>query len=202
MTIRLPSRVVGIIVLLGVTAYRVATLTENTARTITSMDVVAPIVTASRQAQRFRETLVSMPMHRVLERRRDAKRFSRAVPVRAIANTSHGESAQPGVETSARQAHLQSPVDKPARPAPGSPTPKYPNLLKITGVEGEVVVEFVVDTTGLADVSTFKVVTTTHGMFADAYRNALPKMRFLPAENGGKKVKQLLRQSYVFKIPK
>ena len=39
-------------------------------------------------------------------------------------------------------------------------------------------------------------------MFSLAVKNALPRMRFLPAEVGGRKVKQLVQQPFGFNINK
>ena len=47
---------------------------------------------------------------------------------------------------------------------------------------------------------TFKVLKATNDLFANAVRSALPNMRFYPAEVGGKKVKQLVQQSFQFKL--
>ncbi len=91
-------------------------------------------------------------------------------------------------------------VEKQAAAAPGSPGPTYPEMLKQAGIEGQVLASFVVDTTGRADMSTFKVITSTHEQFTQAVRRALPQMRFLPAEVGNKKVKQLVQQPFGFAI--
>ena len=100
------------------------------------------------------------------------------------------------------QTYFEYQVEKPVMAVPGSPAPRYPDILKSAGVEGEVVVAFTVDTTGRADVSTLKILKSTHELFAAAVRTALPSMRFLPAEVGGKKVKQLVQQPFVFNIMK
>jgi len=100
------------------------------------------------------------------------------------------------------QTYFEYQVEKPVMAVPGSPAPRYPDILKSAGVEGEVVVAFVVDTTGRADVGSLKILKSTHELFAAAVRTALPSMRFLPAEVGGKKVKQLVQQPFVFNIMK
>ena len=100
------------------------------------------------------------------------------------------------------QTYFEYQVEKPVMPAPGSPSPRYPDILKSAGVEGEVVVAFTVDTTGRADMSTLKILKSTHELFAAAVKSAMPSMRFLPAEVGGKKVKQLVQQPFVFNIMK
>ena len=109
-----------------------------------------------------------------------------------------------GVEKAVREdnTYFEFQVEKPVMQAPGSPTPAYPDILRQAGVEGEALVSFVVDTTGRADVASFKVIRTTHELFATAVKNALPRMRFIPAEVGDKKVRQLVQQPFSFAITK
>jgi TonB family protein len=91
-------------------------------------------------------------------------------------------------------------VEQPARPAPNNPSAKYPDLLRAAGVDGEVLAQFVVDTTGHIDMGTFKVVKTTHDLFTASVRATLPNMTFLPAEVGGRKVKQLIQMPFEFSM--
>jgi protein TonB len=111
-----------------------------------------------------------------------------------------------GVETKVEvredNTYFDFQVEKPVMQAPNSPTPQYPDILRQAGVEGEALVSFEVDTAGRADVSTFKVIRTTHELFATAVRNALPRMRFIPAEVGDRKVRQLVQQPFAFAIVK
>lgn len=100
------------------------------------------------------------------------------------------------------QPYFDFQVEKPVAPIPGSGSPRYPDILRSASVEGQVVAQFVVDTTGRVEVATFKVITSTHDLFASAVRQALPAMRFLPAEVGGRKVKQLVQQPFVFNLTK
>lgn len=93
-------------------------------------------------------------------------------------------------------------VEKPVSQAPNSGQPRYPDILRQAGVEGDVLATFVVDTTGRADVSSFKVLRSTHDLFTAAVKQALPTMRFIPAEVGGRKVKQLVQQPFAFAIVK
>ena len=111
-----------------------------------------------------------------------------------------------GVETKAvasdNNTYFEFQVEKPVMQAPNSPTPQYPDILRQAGVEGEALVSFVVDTTGRADPTSFKVIRTTHELFATAVKNALPRMRFIPAEVGDKQVRQLVQQPFSFAITK
>jgi periplasmic protein TonB len=93
-------------------------------------------------------------------------------------------------------------VEKPVAPVPGTGNPRYPDILRSSSIEGEVLAQFVVDTTGRVEVSTFKVIRTSHELFSASVRQALPNMRFLAAEVGGRKVKQLVQQPFVFALQK
>lgn len=91
-------------------------------------------------------------------------------------------------------------VEKPAMQAPNSAVPAYPDLLRRAGVEGEALVSFTVDSTGRADLATFKVIHTTHELFAASVKAALPRMRFIPAEVGDRRVAQLVQQAFSFAL--
>jgi protein TonB len=120
---------------------------------------------------------------------------------RAPATTDTGAEVH-GTTPSADNTYVISQVEKPVAQAPNSATPAYPDMLRQAGIEGEALVSFVVDTTGRADAASFKVIRTTHELFATAVKNALPRMRFIPAEIGDRKVKQFVQQPYSFAIVK
>jgi hypothetical protein len=67
-------------------------------------------------------------------------------------------------------------------------------------IEGSVAVQYVVDTTGRADTSSFVVLTTAHNEFSLAVKRTLPEMRFRSAVMGTRKVRQLVQQLFTFKI--
>ena len=81
-----------------------------------------------------------------------------------------------------------------------SAAPMYPPKLLELKVEGGAYVQFVVDTLGLADTLSFRVISATHPEFAQSVREALPAMRFHPAILRSKKVPQLVEQPFMFKI--
>ena len=91
-------------------------------------------------------------------------------------------------------------VDSAATRDPASDGPHYPDSLRVKGVQGEVLVEFTVDTAGHADTTTFTVVETSHPLFTAAVRQALPLMRFTPAVAHGRHVRQLVRLPMKFKL--
>ena len=97
------------------------------------------------------------------------------------------------------QPYFDFQVEKAAAAIPGV-APAYPEMLKSSGVEGEALVQFVVDTTGRAELGSFKVLRASHDAFGQAVRSALPRMRFLPAEIGGRKVRMLVQQPFAFAL--
>jgi periplasmic protein TonB len=100
------------------------------------------------------------------------------------------------------QTYFEFQVEKQVSPLPGNPAPRYPDMLRSANVEGEVLAQFVVDTTGKADMREFKVLKSTHDLFTNAVKAALPNMKFYPAEVGGKKVKQLVQMPFQFSLTK
>ena len=110
--------------------------------------------------------------------------------------------AATGPKPDGDQPYFEFMVEKPVTEQSNTQRPRYPDILKSAGVEGEVLAQFVVDTTGRVEINTFKVLKTSHELFAAAVRSALPGMRFIPAEVGQKRVRQLVQQPFVFAISK
>lgn len=98
------------------------------------------------------------------------------------------------------QTYFAYQVEKPAAMASGTVTPSYPETLRSAAIEGEVDAEFVVDTTGRAQPGSLTITKSTNELFSAAVKTALPRMRFYPAEVGGRKVKQLVQQPFTFTI--
>jgi TonB family protein len=139
-------------------------------------------------------------------------RMIQVAPIVAPPTAQLGAVSQITAETVApRQATLTTPdtgramwefqVATPARWIPGSGMTKYPAELKAAGIQGSVLAQFVVDTAGRADMSTFKALRSSHERFTEAVRNALPTMRFTPAAlPTGRSVKQVIQQEFSFTI--
>jgi protein TonB len=100
------------------------------------------------------------------------------------------------------QTYFEFQVEKQVTPYPGNAGPRYPDMLRSANVEGEVLAQFVVDTAGRAEMSTFKVLKSTHDLFTNAVKATLPNMKFYPAEVGGKHVKQLVQMPFQFNLTK
>ena len=81
-----------------------------------------------------------------------------------------------------------------------SAAPAYPIKLLDAHIMGFVQAQYVVDTTGFADTSSFKVIKATNPGFIDAVKEALPYMRFHPAKIGSARVRQLVEQQFSFRI--
>lgn len=98
------------------------------------------------------------------------------------------------------QVYFEFQVEKQAVPIRGTLSLKHPEMLRSARVEGEVLAQFVVDSTGSVDVASIKVLKSSHGLFSQAVRDALKSARFSPAEIGGRKVSQLVQQPFNFTL--
>ena len=95
---------------------------------------------------------------------------------------------------------LASELDVEVQRDPSSAGPIYPEPLRLTNTQGSVVAEWIVDTSGVADTSSLRIVSSTHPLFTDAVRTCLAGMRFQPAELSGQRVRQLVRQEFRFQL--
>jgi protein TonB len=91
-------------------------------------------------------------------------------------------------------------VEKEVSLISGSAPPKYPETLRAAGVEGRVVARFVVNEEGRVEEETVKFPRSDSRLFEEAARLALVRMRFTPAEIGGKRVRQLVEMPFVFSL--
>ncbi len=98
------------------------------------------------------------------------------------------------------QPYFQFQVEKQVQLRPNQTGPRYPEMLRSAAVTGSVSAQFVVDTEGRVEMNTFKVIESDHEQFTQALRQALPRMRYYPAEIGGKPVKQLVQQAFSFTL--
>ncbi|HET7189424.1 MAG TPA: energy transducer TonB, partial [Gemmatimonadaceae bacterium] len=91
-------------------------------------------------------------------------------------------------------------VDRAPRLMGTAVEPKYPASLRAAGIEGRVVVQFVVDTLGRAELADLQVVETPHTLFVDAVRAALARYRFTVGEAAGRKVRTRVQLPFVFTL--
>lgn len=108
-----------------------------------------------------------------------------------------GEPAAPVLEPSGRTALLGSAVDDLPTLQDGLKA-QYPDELRVLGLTGEVVVEYVVNAEGRVARSSLRIVSSTHPAFSRAVIEALVRARFNPARTGGRPVAVLVQQRIRF----
>ena len=82
----------------------------------------------------------------------------------------------------------------------GGPPLEYPAELRRLGVEGSVVVEFVVDTSGRVQEETIRVISSTHKEFEKSAHRALRASRFRSGRLRGQRVRVLVQQRLDFAL--
>jgi TonB family protein len=102
--------------------------------------------------------------------------------------------------TPASEPYFEFQVERQAWPLESNPHPQYPPELRNVNYEGEVLAQFVVDTTGRVERETFKVLKSSSPLFTSAVSSVLPELRFTPAQLGGRKVRQLVRMPFEFAL--
>ncbi|HUF25821.1 MAG TPA: energy transducer TonB [Gemmatimonadaceae bacterium] len=83
---------------------------------------------------------------------------------------------------------------------PGNPRPRYPDVLRAAAIEGRVLIEGVIDTTGALEPASIRVVRADHPLFEAAVRAVLPRLRFVPAEVEGRRVRMSVGIPFEFRI--
>lgn len=74
------------------------------------------------------------------------------------------------------------------------PSPRYPTELVAFGFDGEVDVQFVIDTAGRAELDDLLVIEASHPGLIGPVRRAMAKCRYRPAKKDGRPVRFLVRQ--------
>ena len=82
----------------------------------------------------------------------------------------------------------------------GGDSPVYPEFLKSSGVEGQVLAQFVVNESGRYEPGSLKILSSSNPAFTAAVKDALPRIKFSAAQIGGKKVQQLVQMPFQFHI--
>jgi periplasmic protein TonB len=97
--------------------------------------------------------------------------------------------------------YMEFQVEKPVEKI-GGDAPEYPSSLRDSGVEGQVMAQFVVNESGRYEGGTLKILSSSNPAFTAAVKDALPRMRFSAAQIGGKKVQQLVQMPFQFNLLK
>jgi protein TonB len=95
------------------------------------------------------------------------------------------------------QTYLDFQVDQSVK-IKSAVAPIYPDRLKNGGIEGQVIVQFIVDENGAAVMDSFKVLRSNDSAFSEAVKKAVSQTTYIPAELQGRKVRQLVQQPYKF----
>jgi TonB family protein len=96
------------------------------------------------------------------------------------------------------RAYFEFEVFRQVQASPNNRSPRYPDALRSANVQGEVLVQFVVDTLGRAEMNTFRVLRSTDMLFTTAVRSAVPDYEFSPAIKDNRKVRQLVQMPFYF----
>ena len=140
--------------------------------------------------------LVQMPFEFSLSRNGAAN----TAPRRGAATLKRADGPVPMTED---QTYFEFQVEQTATVRAGTAArPQYPAELRTANIEGEVLAQFTVDTTGSPVMETFKVLKSTHDLFTQTVKSALPTMHFNPAMVGGKPVRQLVQMPFQFNLSK
>jgi TonB family protein len=91
-------------------------------------------------------------------------------------------------------------VDRIVVPRNGNGQPAYPSQLRLSGIDGDVLVRFVVDSAGRVEPASITIIQATHALFATAVRQWLLRTRYAPAELLGRPVRQLVEQRVAFML--
>lgn len=98
------------------------------------------------------------------------------------------------------QVFIEAVVDEPPERI-SFPAPEYPRILLEAGVEGMVVLEAIIDTTGHAEPGSIKVIESTNRAFEAPAREAMRKALFRPGRVRGQPVRVLVHMPIRFVIP-
>jgi protein TonB len=106
------------------------------------------------------------------------------------------------VPTVAGEVFLAAEVDDPpqAQTAGGVCEPQFPAVMKAAGINGKVIMQFVVNTDGRVDQGSMKIMSSTHKAFEDPAKQAMFKCPFKPGRSRGSPVRVLVQQAISFNL--
>jgi protein TonB len=107
------------------------------------------------------------------------------------------ESSGPVIRTD--QPYLESVVEERPEYLSG-PKPRYPDILRQAGIDGRVLVEFVVDTTGHPERGSIKILSSTNPLFEQPTREAIAGSLFKPGRIAGRAVRVRVQQPVNYQI--
>jgi protein TonB len=108
-----------------------------------------------------------------------------------------GSSGQPAIRYN---AYDEIAVEKRVMPASANQSPRYPSRMQNRGIEANFNVSFVVDTSGVVDQQTVELPPSIQQEFTNAVVEVLFNWHFVPAELGGRRVRQRVLQPFTFRL--
>ena len=97
------------------------------------------------------------------------------------------------------QVFAEAVVDEPPERI-SSPPLEYPRMMRQAGIEGNVVLQAVVDTTGRVEAGSVRVMSSTHKSFESSARTLLAKSLFRPGRVRGTPVRVLIQIPVTFNL--
>ena len=97
------------------------------------------------------------------------------------------------------ETFLEAQVDDPPQLISAGPQ-RYPPVLRSAGVTGRVMAQFIVDTNGHAEVSSFRVISSTNKAFEESARETILKSVFRPGRVRGQAVRVIVQQAVSFNL--
>ena len=104
-----------------------------------------------------------------------------------------------GITPTGNQVFIESLVEERPERLSGPPL-AYPDLLRQAGIQGLVVVEAIIDTTGRVEPNSVKIVSSPHSGFDQSAKSMVLKSLYRPARVSGRAVRVLIRQPINFQI--
>jgi len=108
-------------------------------------------------------------------------------------------SLRTGVKKETSEVFMESSVEEPPEVLSG-PTLRYPAWLREQGIQGRVVVQFIVDSLGRAEPSSIKVIETPNAGFDSTAAHYVRHARFKPGIVHGRPVRVLINLPIDFKV--
>ena len=97
------------------------------------------------------------------------------------------------------QPYLESVVEERPERISG-PMPRYPEILKQAGIDGHVVVEAIIDTTGHAERGSIRILSSTNQLFEQPAKECLAATLFKPGKIAGRAVRVRIQQPFNFSV--
>ena len=110
-----------------------------------------------------------------------------------------GKPVDSGIVPSSNQVFIESVVEERPEMLSG-PSLNYPDLLREAGVQGRVLVQAIIDTTGRAEPSSVKIIQSPNPGFDQPAKNYVLRALFRPGRVHGRAVRVLLNLPIDFKI--